>query len=97
MQHKYYYETVVDAITILTKQGYLIDFNLPANANIFYTSKFTIKNIFRYEGNTDPADEAIVYAIESKDGLKGILVAGYGMSSDAFSGNMVHVLGKNST
>jgi hypothetical protein len=38
-----------------------------------------------YEGNTDPADEATVYGIQSKTGIKGILVTGYGISTDNFS------------
>lgn len=44
--------------------------------------EFKITEVHRFEGNTDPADEAIVYAIESKDGIKGALVNGYGASSN---------------
>ena len=42
-------------------------------------------DVYRYEGDTDPADEASVYDIESKSGMKGILVTGYGVSDDTFS------------
>jgi hypothetical protein len=41
--------------------------------------------IYRYEGDTDPADEATVYGIASKSGIKGILVTGYGASGDTMS------------
>jgi hypothetical protein len=43
---------------------------------------------YRFEGNTDPSDEAIVFAIESKNGKKGVLVNGYGISADAMSSDM---------
>jgi hypothetical protein len=36
----------------------------------------------RFEGNSDPGDEAIVYGIESNNGMKGVLVNGYGYSSE---------------
>lgn len=46
---------------------------------------FDIVEVYRYEGNTDPSDEATVYAIESKTGLKGVLVTGYGVSENISS------------
>ncbi|MBL0155025.1 MAG: hypothetical protein IPP93_16720 [Chitinophagaceae bacterium] len=47
---------------------------------------------YRFEGNTDPSDEAIVYAIESQNGLKGILVNGCGISSEAMSAEIAEKL-----
>ncbi|WP_315817399.1 hypothetical protein [Paraflavitalea speifideaquila] len=44
------------------------------------------------EGNSDPADEAVVYAIESRQGEKGVLVDGFGPSSDTASEAMVEKL-----
>jgi uncharacterized membrane protein len=32
--------------------------------------KYEIKHIYRYEGNTDPGDEAVVYGIQSKSGKR---------------------------
>ena len=90
MSHKVHYATVSEAIEILRKQGYIIDFNLNADCIIAENTKlkaddFEIKDAYRYEGDTDPADEATVYAIESTSGLKGILVTGYGIYSDTIS------------
>ena len=87
MKRESHYETVSVAIEELRKRGYAVDFNLPENREIFKTDKYKtdnyeIVNIYRYEGNSDPADEASVYAIESKTGVKGILVAGFGISTD---------------
>jgi hypothetical protein len=43
--------------------------------------KYEIKHIYRYEGNTDPGDEAVVYGIQSKSGKKG--------SSSGFAANSI--------
>ncbi len=81
------YTTVSEAISELNKKGYSIDFNLPEQVKKFETGEyraedFKITGVYRYEGDTDPADEAVVYAIESKDGIKGLLVSGYGIASN---------------
>ncbi|MEI9807016.1 MAG: hypothetical protein WDO16_03540 [Bacteroidota bacterium] len=41
-----------------------------------------IVNFFRFEGASDPADNAILYAIELSDGTKGTLTDAYGPYSD---------------
>lgn len=90
MEKKVHYATVTEAIERLRLQGFTHDFNIEGDCIICATDKiraddFEIVDIYRYEGDTDPGDEATVYAIASKNGLKGILVTGYGMSADAFS------------
>jgi len=55
---------------------------------------FEIVDVYRYEGDSDPADEAVVYAIESKTGVKGILVTGYGIYSDTISAKILEKLNK---
>jgi hypothetical protein len=84
----YQYDSVSHALEELRKKGYTTDFNLEENCLVCNTQKFTaddfdIKEVVRFEGNSDPADEAIVYGIESKTGVKGVLVNGYGYSSDS--------------
>jgi hypothetical protein len=91
------YDTVSEAINGLRKRGYTKDFNLGLDSLICegvkcHPEDFEITEIYRFEGNTDPADEAIVYAIESKDGNKGVLVNGYGISADSLSSAMVKKL-----
>jgi hypothetical protein len=90
------YDTVSEAIYDLKKRGYTIDFNLAYDAIICHETplslmphEFEITEVYRFEGNTDPADEAIVYAIESKHGEKGILVNGYGPSADNISTDLI--------
>jgi hypothetical protein len=87
MDQKFHYATITEAIEQLKKQGYTLDFNLAGNrlkvAEQEYTAdEFEIIDLYRYEGESDPGDEATVYALASKSGVKGILVSGYGMSAD---------------
>jgi hypothetical protein len=86
----YNYAPVAEALEQLKKKGYTLDFNLEENCLVCGNTKlqaedFSIREVYRYEGNSDPADEAAVYGIESLDGVKGVLVTGYGTSTDALS------------
>ena len=88
MKQKFHYATVSEAITQLHTQGYILDFNLKEDKLIagdkeYAASEFEIADLYRYEGASDPADEATVYALVSNAGLKGLLVSGYGISSDS--------------
>jgi hypothetical protein len=88
------YETVSEAINGLKQRGYTLDFNLQENCIVCHSDKFNpdefeITEVHRFEGNTDPSDQAVVYAIESVTGLKGVLVNGYGVSAESMSAEMV--------
>jgi hypothetical protein len=95
----YSYDTVTEAISDLKARGYTLDFNLQVNALQCFNpdlnlepEEFEIKEIYRFEGATNPSDEEIVYAIESKDGHKGVFVNGYGPSADAVGAEMMKKL-----
>ena len=95
----YTYDTVTEAVSGLKKRGYTIDFNREYDCITCHTTplslkpnEFEITEVYRFEGNSDPADEAVVYAIESKHGEKGILVDGFGPSSDAASETLIEKL-----
>ena len=45
-------------------------------------NEITIIDFFRFEGQSDPADNAILYVIETEDGCKGMLIDSYGAYSD---------------
>ena len=92
----YAYDTMAQAVNGLKERGYSIDFNLEAdciscqkNSLSLRPSEFEITEVYRFEGASDPADEAIVYAIESKDGKKGVLVNGFGISAEEAGEEMV--------
>ncbi len=65
-------ETLSEAITLLQQKGYTEDFNIQANCvkcqNLqlkISPEEFLIDKFYRFEGDTDPDDEEVVYAISS--------------------------------
>ncbi len=91
------YDTVTEALNGLRQRGFTLDFNLRENCIVcnedkFAPNSFEIMEVYRFEGNSDPSDEAVVYAIQSNNGMKGVLVNGYGISADEISGEMAKKL-----
>ncbi|HTO36757.1 MAG TPA: hypothetical protein VLZ72_10990 [Flavobacterium sp.] len=87
----------------LKADGYTEDFNLDAECihcqNVLfklYPSDFKIDKYFRFEGESDPRDASVLYAISSeKHGLKGLLVNGYGIYSESLTNEMLEKLNTN--
>ena len=91
------YDTVSQAVNELKQRGYTLDFNLKESClecqgQSFNPKEFEITEFHRFEGNSDPADEAVVYAIESRNGMKGVLVNGFGVYSEPISDEMIKKL-----
>ena len=91
------YDTVSQAVNGLKERGYTLDFNLKSNrleceGQKFNAKDFEITEFHRFEGNSDPGDEAVVYAIESKNGMKGVLVNAFGVYSESLSDDMMKKL-----
>jgi hypothetical protein len=94
------YDTLTEAIAALRKQGYVEDFNLKQNCiecrngeyRIFH-NEFEIDKFFRFEGESNPGDSSILYAISSdKYKLNGVLVNAYGIYSDPVTDEMLNKL-----
>ena len=94
------YDTVTAALADLDSRGYNSDFNLTPEALeckeidlLLMPEEFEIDEVYRYEGMTDPADSAVVYAISSNVGnLKGVLVDGYGVYAENVSPELLDKL-----
>ena len=91
------YDTVTAAVNGLKQRGFTLDFNLARNCLIcggeeLNLDDFEIVEVYRFEGESDPADEAAVYGIESRDHRKGNLVTGYGPSAEGMSAEMAKKL-----
>lgn len=92
------YDTVSEAVNGLKKRGFDLDFNLQenclvCNTGLLQVADFEIVEVHRFEGNTDPSDEAVVYAVEALNGKqKGVLVSGYGISAEGMSAEMAKKL-----
>jgi hypothetical protein len=93
-------DTVTGALQELKRRGYTVDFNIAFDKIICSDNKiclnpdeFEIVEVFRFEGDSNPADEDVVYAIESKDGkVKGIMTSAYGMYAETISNEMIQKL-----
>jgi quercetin dioxygenase-like cupin family protein len=94
---KEYYGTLSETINELNKLGYTLDFNIQEECLVCHheniqlpPEEFQIDKVFRFEGMSDPEDQSILYAISSdKHQIKGVLVNGYGISSDEFSSQLI--------
>ena len=94
------YNTLSETMNDLRKEGYVEDFNLKQNClecrngqfKVF-SDEFKVDKYFRFEGESNPSDAAILYAISSdKHKLKGVLVNAYGIYSDAVTDEMLQKL-----
>ncbi len=92
--------TLSEITNLLKERGYTFNFNLKENClecggNLLkiFPGEFMVDKHYRFEGPSDPGDEAIVYAISSaKYNLKGVLINGYGISSESITDEMIQAL-----
>lgn len=96
------YDTVSEAINDLKLLGYTKDFSIMSEQDCLLCHRtavalspndFEIDHYFRFEGNSDPGDAMIVYAISSNcSKIKGIVVNAYGVYTDNSSSAIVNKL-----
>ena len=94
------YDTVTEALKDLKARGFTTDFNIAfdkikcgTTGKCLSPSEFEIVEHYRFEGNSNPSDEEVVYAIASKDGsLKGVLVNAFSIYSDSVDDALVRKL-----
>ena len=103
------YDTVTEALKDLKLIGFTIDFNIAFDKIICSDNKiclnpneFEIVEVYRFEGETDPGDQNVVYAIKSKDArpdrpfgrgiIKGSMSSAYGMYAESTSSEMIQKL-----
>lgn len=94
------FDTVTESLQWLAEQGFTENFNLDENGIRYNNNKksmspeeFKIEYMFRFEGDTDPGDEDIVYGIVSDVyDIKGVLTSAFGVYADAISSEMIKKL-----
>lgn len=95
-----YFGTLSETINGLVKLGYTHDFNIKDECIVCHKTNITlspddfqIDHIYRFEGDSDPEYQSILYAISSKKfNVKGTLVNGYGTSSDEATTKLIEKL-----
>ena len=93
------YESLIDALDDLRKRGYEADFatdsvclycgDLDIRLN---PEEFNIDEVYRFEGDSNPDDNTILYAISSTTGVKGTLVDSFGAYAENLSFEMAKKL-----
>ena len=80
------YTNMVEALEELKKRGFTANFEFldqtfrdVDSGRTFKSEELTIVEHYRFEGASDPDDMSVVYAIESADGLKGIVADAFGL------------------
>lgn len=82
--------TLTQCVNKMMKDGYVDSFKVSSkglldqsNDTTYQPEQVSIINFYRFEGQSDPGDNAILYVIETSDGRKGTLIDAYGPYSDA--------------
>ncbi len=80
------YMTMADAMSDLKRRGFTADFepvgqtlHVAGSDRTFQSDELTIVEHHRFEGSSDPEEMAVVYAIEARDGTRGVLIDAYGV------------------
>jgi len=107
MQDKEEERSLVSVENRLTKEGFTYDFQVtdgrlhtldPNLTKSYAPEDVTIVDFYRFEGESNPDDMSILYAIEASDGVKGTISAAYGTYADGDTDDFlkkVEDLGKN--
>jgi hypothetical protein len=82
-------KSMVTCLSKVVNDGFKEDFKatsgglMSVSTDKLYTpEQVRVINFFRFEGFSDPDDNAILYLLETSDGLKGTLVDAYGTYAD---------------
>ena len=93
------YTNMVEAIEELKKRGFIANFEFldqtfrdVNSGRTFKADELTIVGHYRFEGASDPDDMSVVYAIESNDGLKGIVADAFGLYANPDLGRFLEKL-----
>ncbi|MEO7309547.1 MAG: hypothetical protein ABIX01_04055 [Chitinophagaceae bacterium] len=91
------FDSLLDAINYYKSIGFKKDFNLAFDHLICTENKirlepsaFEIIEAIRFDANTDPAEESILYVVQSRDGeMKGTIVSAFGTYADTISNELL--------
>lgn len=88
-------------INDLEREGYKAQFKLAdekltdtQSGEKYKPSQLKLVKEFRFEGESDPGDMSILYAVEAEDGTKGTVVDSYGTYADSELGEFLKQIGR---
>jgi len=81
--------TISECIQKAIRSGYGVDFFVTEEGltykkarRVYQPEEVSIRNFYRFEGESDPADGSILYLLRTRDGVRGTLLDAYGIYSD---------------
>ena len=84
-----YMKSLATCLNRIVNDGYTEDFKISDKGleslqkdRSYKPEQIQVVNFFRFEGESDPDDNAILYVIETADGTKGTLIDAYGIYTD---------------
>lgn len=84
-----YMKSLVTCLNRMIAEGFTEDFKVTENGlealqegKRYKAEQIAVINFFRFEGASDPDDNAILYVIQTEDGVKGTLIDAYGLYND---------------
>lgn len=96
-----YMKSLSTCLSKMVNEGYTEDFKITDDGlkainkvNNYKPEEINVVNYFRFEGESDPDDNAILYVIETKDGTRGTLVDAYGVYNDSKVSNFMEEVNK---
>ena len=82
-------ESMIERLKILKDRGYTVNFCVSRQGQLLSKDKEVLSNdevnldgIYRIEDQSDPDNQAVVYAVSSNSGEYGVLIDSYGTESD---------------
>jgi hypothetical protein len=88
--------TMVQILPQLKSKGYTCDFELKEGQlfckgtnELFNPEDVVIERVYRFEGDSNPDDMAVLYGVRTVSGTKGTLIDAYGTYDDADLGNFL--------
>jgi hypothetical protein len=84
-----YMKSLATCLNKVFNDGYTEDFKVTdqglfsiQHERVYQPEDISIVNFFRFEGTSNPDDEAVMYVIETNTGTKGTLTDAYGVYND---------------
>jgi hypothetical protein len=103
-----YMKSLATCLNKVVHDGYTENFKVTESGlqsiehdKTYSPAEVEVINFFRFEGTSNPDDEAVLYVIKTSDGIKGTLTDAYGVYTDpvvsSFMKNVDHFHKKNTT